>query len=67
VSALTGLDIPGYVRTDARLGWRVTRAVEISLAGQNLLNGRHLEFAPTYYVQPTEPGRAVQLKVTWAF
>ena len=41
--------------------------VEISLAGQNLLNGRHLEFAPTYYVQPTEPGRAVQLKVTWAF
>jgi iron complex outermembrane receptor protein len=67
VSALTGLDVPGYVRTDARLGWRVARAIEISLAGQNLLNGRHLEFAPTYYVQPTEPGRAVQLKVTWAF
>jgi iron complex outermembrane receptor protein len=67
VSALTGLDVPGYVRTDARLGWRATRVVEISLAGQNLLNGRHLEFAPTYYTLPTEPGRAVQLKVTWAF
>jgi iron complex outermembrane receptor protein len=67
VSALTGLDVPGYVRTDARLGWRLTRKAEISLAGQNLLNGRHLEFAPTYYVQPSEPGRAVQLKVTWAF
>jgi iron complex outermembrane receptor protein len=67
VSALTGLDIPSYVRTDARLGWRATRAVEVSLAGQNLLNGRHLEFAPTYYTLPTEPGRAVQLKVTWAF
>jgi hypothetical protein len=34
-------------------------------AGQNLLNGRHLEFAATDYVQPSEMGRAVQLKVTW--
>jgi iron complex outermembrane receptor protein len=67
VSALTGLDVPGYVRTDARLGWRVTHAVEVGLAGQNLLSGRHLEFAPTYYTQPTEPGRTVQIKVTWAF
>ena len=67
VSALTGLDVPGYARSDARLGWHPARAVEISLAGQNLLNGRHLEFAPTYYAQPTEPGRTVQLKVTWAF
>jgi iron complex outermembrane receptor protein len=67
VSALSGLDVPGYVRTDARLGWHPARGVEISLAGQNLLNGRHLEFAPTYYTQPSEPGRAIQLKVTWAF
>jgi iron complex outermembrane receptor protein len=67
VSALTGIDVPGYVRTDARLGWRLTRAAEIGLAGQNLLNGRHLEFAPTDYVQCSQPGRAVQLKVTWAF
>ncbi|MGC9949248.1 MAG: TonB-dependent receptor [Bryobacteraceae bacterium] len=67
VSALPGLYIPGYVRTDARLGWRVTRAAEISLVGQNLLNGSHLEFAPTYYTRPTAPGRAVQLKVAWAF
>jgi iron complex outermembrane recepter protein len=67
VSALTGLAVPAYVRTDARLGWRVSRNAEISLAGQNLLDGRHLEFAATDYVQPSEPGRAVQLKVTWAF
>ena len=67
VSALTGLAVPGYVRTDARLGWRVTRTTEISLAGQNLLNGRHLEYAATDYVQPSEQGRAVQLRVRWAF
>ncbi|HXM40506.1 MAG TPA: TonB-dependent receptor plug domain-containing protein [Bryobacteraceae bacterium] len=51
----------------ARLGSRPARAVEISLAGQNLLDGRHLEFAATDYVQTRGPGRAVQLKVTWAF
>jgi len=67
VSALTGINVPGYVRTDARLGWRLTRAAEIGLSGQNLLNGRHLEFATTDYVQCSQVGRAVQLKVTWAF
>jgi iron complex outermembrane receptor protein len=67
VSALTGLSVPAYVRTDARLGWRLSRAAEVSLAGQNLLDGRHYEFATTDYVQCTEIGRAVQLRVTWAF
>ncbi|HVN03743.1 MAG TPA: TonB-dependent receptor [Bryobacteraceae bacterium] len=67
VSALTGLAIPGYLRSDARLGWRLTRTAEISLAGQNLLNGRHREFAGLDYVQGTWPGRAAEVKVTWAF
>jgi outer membrane receptor for monomeric catechols len=64
VSAPTGLGVPGYVRTDARLGGRPARAVEISLAGQNLLDGRHLESAAADYIQPIDPGRAVQLKAT---
>ncbi len=67
VSALRGLDVPGYVRSDARIGWRVTRATEISLSGQDLLDGRHLEFATTDYVQCSQIGRTVQLKATWAF
>ena len=67
VSPLTGIGVPGYVRTDTRLGWRVARAAEISLAGQNLLDGRHLEFATTDYVRCTQVGRSILLKVTWAF
>ena len=67
VSALTGLAIPGYLRSDARIGWRLTRVAELSLAGQNLLNGRHREFTALDYVQCTEPGRAVVVKITWAF
>lgn len=67
VSALTGIAVPGYVRTDARLGWRLSSAAEISVEGQNLLNGRHLEFRPNDYLESTQPGRAAFLKVTWAF
>jgi iron complex outermembrane receptor protein len=67
VSALSGMSVPAYVRTDARLGWRPTREAEISLGGQNLLNGRHLEFLPNDYVQGSEPGRTAYLKVTWTF
>jgi len=67
VSALTGLAVPAYVRTDARISWRVSRSVELSLAGQNLLNGSHFEFATTDYVQCTEIGRTAAAKVTWSF
>jgi len=67
VSALTGIGVPGYVRSDARIGWTLNRMMEISLAGQNLLNGRHLEFPSAEYVLASEPGREVYLKVTWSF
>jgi iron complex outermembrane receptor protein len=67
VSALTGIGVPGYVRSDARLGWMLNRTVDISLAGQNLLNGRHLEYISNDYVLSSEPGREAYLKVTWSF
>jgi len=67
VSALPAIGVPAYVRTDARLGWHVTRAAELSLGGQNLLDGRHLEFISNDYVLSSEPGRTAYLKVTWAF
>jgi iron complex outermembrane receptor protein len=40
--------VPEYTALDLRLGWRVTRALELSLIGQNLTDGRHPEwgFAP---------------------
>jgi len=67
VSALPAIGVPGYVRTDARLGWRATPTLDFSLVGQNLLNGRHLEFVSTDYVAGDEPGRTAYLKVTWSF
>ncbi|WP_395646363.1 TonB-dependent receptor plug domain-containing protein [Terricaulis sp.] len=35
--------VPDYVELNARLGWRVTDAVEIALAGQNLFDEAHPE------------------------
>jgi iron complex outermembrane receptor protein len=36
--------VPGYAELDTRLGWNVTRSLQLSLAGFNLLHARHEEF-----------------------
>jgi iron complex outermembrane receptor protein len=38
--------VPEYVELNARLGWRVSDTLEISLSGFNLLHGHHVEFSP---------------------
>jgi iron complex outermembrane receptor protein len=45
ISALQGLGIPAYSTADVRLAWRLRPDLEVSLVGQNLLQGRHLEYA----------------------
>lgn len=45
VSQLPYSQVPSYARLDVRFGWRVGEGVEISAGGQNLLDGRHEEFA----------------------
>ncbi|WP_426991571.1 TonB-dependent receptor plug domain-containing protein [Methylomonas sp. CM2] len=39
--------IDGYHRFDARLGWQPNLHLELALGAQNLLDNRHLEFAPS--------------------
>ncbi len=36
--------VPSYFELDLRLGWQVTKNVELSVAGQNLLHDHHPEF-----------------------
>ncbi|MEO7144603.1 MAG: TonB-dependent receptor [Bryobacteraceae bacterium] len=69
VGGLPAQSIPGYVRSDARLGWRATPRVELSIAGENLLNGAHLEFFIPEELDalPLESRRSVYGKVTWQF
>jgi iron complex outermembrane receptor protein len=44
VGALPNPAVPAYTAVDARLGWRVTSAVELSLAAQNLFDRSHPEW-----------------------
>ena len=56
--------VTGYFTADARFGWHITRDLELSIDGQNLLQPHHAEFGG-------DPGRLVGIersvygKLTW--
>lgn len=47
VAALPEPASPAYAELNARLAWAVTRSLELSVTGANLLHERHLEFGST--------------------
>ncbi len=68
VDVVPGWDVDSFVELDARLAWKVTPDLEISLVGQNLLHGEHLEAAPSFIRhQSTEVQRGAYLSVSWRF
>lgn len=44
VGALPEPAMPSYVELNARFGWRLSRALEISVSGSNLLHAHHYEY-----------------------
>ncbi len=67
VGALRYGPVPSYTRLDTRLGWRVGESLEFSVAGQNLLTPRHIEFGDGIQVHVTQVERSIVGKVTWRF
>ena len=67
VDRLTGQGIPSYLRLDARLGWRVSDGLDMSLTGTNLLHELHAEFLPYGAIAPAEIRRTLYAKLTWRF
>lgn len=65
LQALGGI-VPSYIELDARLGWRPTQGLELSIVGQNLLQDHHLEYGVP---SPTseEIARSVYGKATCQF
>lgn len=61
VDALADPAVPGYVGLDARVGWQVSRSLEVALAGQNLLDDHHPE------ATLNEIPRSVHLSAQWSF
>jgi iron complex outermembrane receptor protein len=66
-SALHFVAVPSYSRFDARLGWRGAGPIELSVAAQNLVGPRHLEFDRTFNAHPAPVGRTFNTKATWRF
>jgi len=61
------VSIPAYARLDVRFGYKVSPHWQLSLAGQNLLQGRHLEGIPELLTNYSYVKRGVYLKSTWQF
>jgi len=56
----TLVPVPAYTAVDLRYAWRPSRALELSVTGQNLFDPRHAEWQ-----NQAEIGRSVFVKVTW--
>ena len=60
-------NIPGYVRLDIRVGWRLGEFTEFSVTGQNLLEPRHAEFPDSQLIDNMLDQRSIFGKITWHF
>ncbi|HTH80601.1 MAG TPA: TonB-dependent receptor [Ramlibacter sp.] len=63
VGALPQPAVPAYTAVDARWGWRVSSAVEVSLTIQNLLDRNHTEFGDP--ATASQSRRTGWLKLLW--
>ena len=67
VGDVVNQSVGSYVRLDARLGWRPTRNLELSVVGQNLTEHRHMEYGPSFTRIPSAVPRSVYGKVAWRY
>ena len=66
---LTGFTetIDPYFSVDARLAFRASNYLELSVVGQNLLKDHHEEFGPPLGTIPFGIERGIYGKATWEF
>lgn len=55
------------VRLDIRIGYRPVKNLEINLVGQNLIDGKHLEFSDSILGRATNIERSIYGSLTWRF
>jgi len=67
VGALPAQAVPAYTRLDTRLGWQATPTFEISVGGQNLQGGRHVEFVSEGPFGVSTISRTFYVRAAWSF
>jgi len=63
VDEVKGFKLPSYTALDVNISWAPIPQLELSLVGQNLLNGDHAEFGSAPF--RSEFGRAIFAKLVW--
>jgi iron complex outermembrane receptor protein len=63
VGALPNPQVPAYTAIDARVGWNLSKELQLSLLLQNLFDRSHPEWGPA--ANRAEFGRGVFLKALW--
>ena len=66
-SSSVGYQIDNYFTMDLQLRWKITPKIELSLAGQNLLEGHHVEFVQESFSKPVETEHSFYGKLTFNF
>ena len=60
--------VPAYTSVDVRYGWRLGRAFDLAVVGQNLFDNRHLEYASDFFVsQLSYQPRRTYIQGLWRF
>ena len=59
--------VSDYFSLDANIKWVLIEGVELTIAGQNLLDSKHLEFVSEQFTLPTEIERSIYAKLNWKF
>ena len=65
VSRLGEISVPGYLRPDIRLAWRMGEFAEWSFGVQDAFREQRVEFRSEDYVRNSEPGRRFYVKFLW--
>ncbi len=60
-------NVDNYVGLDLRLAWKPVPNLELSVVGQNLNNGAHLEYIDEAFGYPRQVERSVYGKIRWTF
>lgn len=59
--------VSDYFSLDANIKWVPIEGIEFTIAGQNLLDSKHLEFVSEQFTLPTEIERSIYAKLNWKF
>ena len=68
VGELPSFNVSSYLTLDARLGWKVSKDLELSLVGRNLIDSPHQEFGNSLFATGEyEVEREAYLMAEWRF